>query len=139
MSQHASKRSALSSGAKTLPLLRDLTLTLTLSLHYTFKMKMTTQRLLSNSSPASLPQLVSPFPTFIPHPSVCLMYFSSAPKAARPKKTKRPRWVYEPALQTRSPYWDTLAVDAIPRHAARASATLSAGTNFFFEREQLHS
>jgi hypothetical protein len=42
---------------------------------------------------------------------------SSGKKAVRPKKTKRPRWVYEPAAETQSPYWDTLGV-------ATATATL---------------
>ena len=35
------------------------------------------------------------------------------PKPKRSKPTARPRWVYEPAVSTASPYWDVLAVDAI--------------------------
>ncbi len=39
--------------------------------------------------------------------------------------------MYEPAVTTSSPYWDTLAVDAVPRHAAVTSAALSAGKPCF--------
>ena len=33
------------------------------------------------------------------------------PKRAKPKA--KPRWTYEPAVSTASPYWDVLAVDAV--------------------------
>ena len=40
------------------------------------------------------------------------------PKPKRSKPTARPRWVYEEAVSTASPYWDVLAVDAIRSHTA---------------------
>ncbi len=72
-----------------------------------------------------------PYPSYLYH--LCLtrltvvLLFVFSPQTSSAQKKARPRWVYEPAVETRSPYWDTLAVDAAPRHAAIASAALSAG------------
>ena len=66
------------------------------------------------------------YPLALTRLTVFLNFFFSTQTSSAQKKA-RPRWVYEPAVETRSPYWDTLAVDAAPRHAAIASAALSAG------------